>query len=234
LGWYKLPSNAFSNTTYSFSNKAATLSWGTAVTIATVGGTNITVALPANPNTDTNTAHAHTAGNGLTISGSGGTSGTTTYALANSFTVTGTITAGSVVGAVWNDYAEYRSGACTEPGKVVKECPDGILRITESRLEPGCEIISDTFGFSIGETDKCKTPVATSGRVLAYPLEDRDTFELGQAVCSGPNGTVSKMTREEVMMYPERIIGTVSEIPQYETWGTGNVSVNGRIWIRIR
>ena len=30
--------------------------------------------------TDNNTAHAHTAGTGLTISGSGGTSGTTTYA----------------------------------------------------------------------------------------------------------------------------------------------------------
>lgn len=147
---------------------------------------------------------------------------------------TGTVWATSVEGAVWNDYAEYRSGAITEPGKVVKECPDGILRITESRLEPGCEIISDTFGFVIGETDECKTPVATSGRVLAYPFEDRDTFELGQAVCSGPNGTVSRMTREEIMMYPERIIGTVSEIPQYEIWGTGNVQINGRIWIRIR
>ena len=139
-----------------------------------------------------------------------------------------------ITGAVWNDYAEYRSGETTEPGKVVKECPDGILRITESRLEPGCEIISDTFGFAIGETEDCKTPIAASGRVLAYPFEDRNTFELGQAVCSGPNGTVSKMTREEIMMYPERIIGTVSEIPNYETWGTGNVQVNGRIWIRIR
>lgn len=37
------------------SNKAATLAWGTAVTIATVGSTNITATLPANPNTDTDT-----------------------------------------------------------------------------------------------------------------------------------------------------------------------------------
>lgn len=167
------------------------------------------------------------------------TSHTHSYLPLSGGTLTGALTGTtatftSVKGAVWNDYAEYRSGASTEPGKVVKECPDGILRITESRLEPGCEIISDTFGFAIGETDECKTPVATSGRVLAYPFEDKDTFELGQAVCSGPNGTVSKMTREEVMMYPERIIGTVSEIPQYETWGTGNVAVNERIWIRVR
>nr|DAN28945.1 MAG TPA: Head fiber protein [Caudoviricetes sp.] len=44
-------------TSTSVSNKAATLSWNTAVTVAAVGGTNITVKLPANPNTDTkNTA----------------------------------------------------------------------------------------------------------------------------------------------------------------------------------
>ena len=43
------------DTTYSFSNKAATLAWNTTSTIATVGGVDITVKLPANPNTDTNT-----------------------------------------------------------------------------------------------------------------------------------------------------------------------------------
>jgi len=69
---------------------------------------------------------------------------------------------------------------------------------------------------------------------LAYPNEDRNSYPLGAAVCSGPNGTVSLMTREEIREYPERIIGTVSEIPDYETWGTGEVVVNGRIWIRIK
>lgn len=38
-----------------------------------------TITLPSNK--DTNTAHSHTAGTGLSISGSGGTSGTTTYSL---------------------------------------------------------------------------------------------------------------------------------------------------------
>lgn len=147
---------------------------------------------------------------------------------------TGTIRAAAVYGAVWNDYAEYRSAETIEPGRVVQESSTGIMKLTLARLQPGCEIISDTFGFAIGKTEDCQTPVATSGRVLAYTFEDRDSFELGQAVCSGPNGTVSKMTREEIMMYPERIIGTVSEIPTYTTWGTGNVDVNGRIWIRIR
>jgi hypothetical protein len=42
------------------------------------------------------------------------------------------------------------------------------------------------------------------------------------------------MSREEIMTYPERIIGTVSAIPTYETWGENNVVVNGRIWIKIK
>lgn len=41
------------NTTYSFSDKNVTLAWGTKSTIATVGGTDIHVTMPANPNTDT-------------------------------------------------------------------------------------------------------------------------------------------------------------------------------------
>jgi hypothetical protein len=42
------------------------------------------------------------------------------------------------------------------------------------------------------------------------------------------------MTREDIQKWPDRIVGIVSEIPQYETWGTGNVLVDGRIWIKIK
>lgn len=146
----------------------------------------------------------------------------------------GTFTATKVYGAVWNDYAEYRKAEEIEAGHVVVESKDGVMKMANERLLPACEIVSDTFGFGIGETDECKTPIACSGRVLAYTYEDKDEFELGDAVCSGPNGTVSRMTREEIREYPERIIGTVSEIPTYEVWGTGDIKVNGRIWIRIR
>lgn len=139
-----------------------------------------------------------------------------------------------VTGAVWNDYAEYRKAESIEPGRVVVESADGEMKLSTERLQPGAEIISDTFGFAIGETDEYKTPIAATGRVLAYPNEDRYSYPLGCAVCSGPNGTVSQMTREEIREYPERIIGTVSEIPEYKNWGTGNVEVDGRIWIRIK
>jgi len=33
---------------------------------------------------------------------------------------------------------------------------------------PGAQIISDTFGHLMGETNDCKTPLAVAGRVLVY------------------------------------------------------------------
>ena len=144
---------------------------------------------------------------------------------------------GVLMGAAWNDYAEFR--ICIEdfnPGQVVLENGDDTLSIASQRLQRGCSIVSDTFGFAIGETDEAKCPIAVSGRVLAYGYEPREEFKkhIGWPVCSGPNGTVSIMTEEEEEKYPSRIIGTVSAVPDYETWGTGNVEVNNRIWIKIK
>lgn len=149
--------------------------------------------------------------------------------------INGVIRAGQVYGAVWNDYAEYRqTKEYIQPGYCVIETGKGDLIKSFERLQPGANIVSDTFGFAIGETEQTKTPLAVSGRVLAYPYEDRDSYQAGDPVCSGPNGTISKMTREEVREYPDRIVGTVSEIPDYEIWGTGNVKVNNRIWIKVK
>ena len=139
-------------------------------------------------------------------------------------------------GAAWNDYAEYRESDITQPGRCIIENGDDTLSLSTERLQRGAEIVSDTFGFAIGETDTCKTPIAASGRVLTYGYEDREQFKshIGYPVCSGPNGTVSIMTDEEEQLYPSRIIGYISAVPDYEIWGTGNVKVDGRIWIRIK
>ena len=151
------------------------------------------------------------------------------------------IVAGEVWGAVWNDYAEFREADTLEPGRCIKENGNDTLSLTTERLERGCEIISDTFGFAIGETEKAKTPVATTGRVLAYPYESKEEFaaHIGWPVCSGPNGTVSIMTKEEEEKYPSRIIGIISAVPEYDIWHCGGdkekfVEVNGRVWIRVR
>lgn len=140
-----------------------------------------------------------------------------------------------VYGAVWNDFAEFRISDCLEPGRVVCENGDDTLLIATKRLQPGANIISDTYGFAIGETDEAKCPIAVSGRVLAYGYEDRDEFKLniGRPVCAGPNGTVSIMTNDEYKNYGYCAIGTISAVPDYEEWGTGKIKVNNRIWIKV-
>ncbi len=147
-------------------------------------------------------------------------------------------TAKVLFGAAWNDYAEFRkTEEKIEPGRCVKENGDDTLSLTTKRLERGCEIVSDTYGFAIGQTEECQTPTAASGRVLAYLYEGQEIAKthIGYPVCSGPNGTVSIMTEEEEEKYPSRIIGTISAVPDYEIWhGAQDVKVNGRVWIRIR
>ena len=199
--------------------------------------------------TTLNSAKTYSNNNFLKLSG-GTVTGVTTFSntTASTSTTTGAVKisgglgvakniyANKVYGAVWNDYAECReSNEFIDAGYVVKENGDDTLSLADGRLIYGCSIVSDTFGFMIGETDKAHTPIAVSGRVLAYPYENREVFRynIGCFVCSGPNGTVSLMNKEEVWNHPEAIIGQVSAVPDYEYWGN-NVKVNGRVWIKVR
>lgn len=148
----------------------------------------------------------------------------------------------AVTGAVWNDYAEYREATSdsTTPGYVVFENGDDTLSLTTERLQHFAGITSDTWGFAQGETEKAKTPIAVSGRVLAYTYRDRNEYKPGDCVCAAPGGTIDIMTREEIREWPDRIVGTVSCVPEYDEWGGGEladrppVKVNGRIWIKVR
>ena len=145
-----------------------------------------------------------------------------------------------VYNAVWNDYAECRQADTIEAGYCVTETESGVMTKSTERLQAGCKLTSDTFGTCMGETDTAKTPIAVAGRVLAYPYRDIKEYHLGDAVCSAPDGKIDVMTREEIREYPERIIGTVSEIPKYDVWQGGTkenpqpIPVNGRIWIYVR
>lgn len=146
----------------------------------------------------------------------------------------------AVTSAVWNDYAEYRQSDCEEFGYVLTENGNDTLSKTTERLQHFAGISSDTWGFSQGETENAKTPIAVAGRVLAYTYRDRNEYKPGDCVCAAPGGTVDIMTREEVINWPDRIVGTVSCVPEYDTWGGGEgadrppVQVNGRIWIKIK
>lgn len=155
----------------------------------------------------------------------------------NAFTMTSSKVTShlALYGAVWNDYAEYRDQKeKIQPGYCVVSADNGQVSKTTEKFQACDGIVSDTFGFAIGETDECKTPLAVAGRVLAYCFGDKYSYHAGDTVCAGPNGLVYKMTREEIKEYPDRIVGIVSEIPEYEIWGTGKTEVNGRIWIKVR
>ena len=149
-------------------------------------------------------------------------------------------TGDAVTSAVWNDYAECREADTMEAGYVLTETGKDNLVKTTQRLQHFAGISSDTWGFSQGETEKAKTPIAVAGRVLAYPYRDRNEYQPGDCVCAAPGGTVDIMTREEIIQWPDRIVGTVSSVPEYETWGGGEladrdpVKVNGRIWIKVK
>lgn len=139
-----------------------------------------------------------------------------------------------VYNAVFNDYAEYRKTINAKAGLCVVDNDDGSLKIADKRLMPGAQVISDTFGTCMGETDNSKTPLAVAGRVLVYPYRHKSEYHAGMAVCTAPDGTVDIMTREEIRDYPDCIVGIVSEIPNYTRWGSDNVFVDGRIWIKVK
>ena len=121
---------------------------------------------------------------------------------------------GTLKGAVYNDFAEFRRSSCDIPGTCIKEVGDGTMTITEARLEAGVSVISDTYGFIIGEEGEGFVPVCVAGRVLVK--HDGSDFKAGDAVCASVDGVISKMTREEIKEWPDRIVGFVSEIPTYE------------------
>lgn len=147
-----------------------------------------------------------------------------------------------VYNAVWNDYAECREAEVEGGGWCVRESEDGIMKLSTGRLQAGCRLTSDTFGACMGETAKAKTPIAVAGRVLAYPSKRHKLkkWKIGKAVCSSYCGTVDVMNRLECILFPDRIIGYVSEIPDYEVWDAGTkenphqVFVDGRVWVYVR
>ena len=194
--------------------------------------TTVNITLPVDYNTDTKVTTAAQTSSKIYVTGTPST-GTVTGTLQYNENVY--ISGNVMYGACWNDYAEYRISDCQEPGRVICENGDDTLSLATERLQPAGNVISDTFGFVIGQTEQAKTPVAVSGRVLAYPYESREEFKknIGRPVCSGPNGTVSIMTDEEYRNKGYCAIGTISAVPDYEEWGAGKVKVNGRVWIKV-
>ena len=181
------------------------------------------------------TTHGATTSNAITITNTTASTSETTGALivSGGVGVSGTIYADKVYGAVWNDYAEYRKAVGDfSPGDCVCEGPDGRLRRSTRRRQKCAHIVSDTFGFAIGQSDDARCPIALMGRVLAKT--DGKRYKVGDVLCAGTDGKATKMRWWERVLCPDRIVGIVSGIPTEDEWGDGNVKINGRIWVNVR
>ena len=137
---------------------------------------------------------------------------------------------GVLMGAAWNDFAERRKCGIKTPGICVVESPNGVLKASRRYRLPAAYIISDTYGMVIGEEDEKSVPIAVAGRVLAF-VENKDKIKVGDALKTAPGGKLAKMNRLEVFLFPDRVVGHVSEIPSYKEWN--GVEVNDRIWVKL-
>ena len=150
---------------------------------------------------------------------------------------------GALFGAAWNaDFAELRQFKSRsnsifyslkdepEPGSCVVEQGDGTVCLSFEPLQPAAYIVTDTFGMCIGAEGE--TPVAVAGKVLARVEGHPEDYKLGDCVCTSYLGRVRKMTKREIRKYPDRIVGTVIEVPTYAEWH--DREVNNRIWIKVK
>ena len=119
------------------------------------------------------------------------------------------------------DSEAKRLGVKKFGGEIVK-AGNIIVRQRGTKVHPGNNV-------GIGSDDTSYVPVAVAGRVLVYVSSE---VAVGDVLCAGENGYATKMTRQEIINYPDRILGVVSEIPKYEYWN--NIKINGRIWITIK
>lgn len=137
---------------------------------------------------------------------------------------------GVMHGAAWNDYAENRICLNADAGDVVCEQGDGTLAKSTEKLQCLPYVVSDTYGMTIGNDSEDYVPVAVSGRVLVK-INYRNV-SVGDVLCADAGGYATKMTRQEIINYPDRILGIVSEIPTEEYWN--DVEIQDRVWITIK
>lgn len=140
---------------------------------------------------------------------------------------------GVLMGAAWNDYAEYRKfeGEKVDAGRVVCETGKDSVALSQERLQFAPAVISNTYGMVIGEQED-SVPIGVCGKVLVYPNENIEDYAVGDTFCSGPNGTASKMSRQEIINYPDRILGYFIGVPEKEIFN--GILTRNKIWIRLK
>lgn len=200
------------------------------------GGTKVSVEGHTHTFTDTNTAHSHTAGTGLTISGSGGTSGTTTYsANLNSTTSLGTIGTTSKLYAIGVD----------DNGKLCVNVPwtdnNTDTKVTQAADTTATTTLPVLLGYTSGTTATTQTVKKNSALLNFTPGATYGTLTVkGDIIAGGGSNsygihpatnnysTIGKATKKWYKVYTSNIYvdsiyktdGTTFSFPATMTWNT--------------
>ena len=135
----------------------------------------------------------------------------------------------------WNDIADFQDiSDKLEYGKCYYDTFDG-AKICNVRCQKSViGIASDTFGYALGvDSSKLKAPIAVSGWVLANVDK---IYESGDVLTNDENGNLTKMTNDEKLKYPERIVAIYKK-PEYKEYfgiGKNKIPVNDRHWVKVK
>lgn len=194
----------------SLSGRLTTITFGTGAGTPTIQRCNI------NPTTGAHSGAGGNAGTGLLISG-------------DMKSVT------RIWNAVWNDLADYQLlNDELIYGKCYADTKDGARLCTERCQLSVIGIASDTFGYGLGTgANQKEVPIAVAGWVLAYVDQE---YECGTPLTNDAHGNLTKMTREEKMEYPERIVAIYKRKEMDNQWGPDHakIQVNGRHWVKVK
>jgi hypothetical protein len=146
----------------------------------------------------------------------------------------GRLTSGKVYNTIYNDVADFfelENEIDIEYGKVYVYEDNGNVRKSKEYCEMGIlGIATDTYGFGVGhKSNKKQIPISVAGYVLAFVDKP---YPSGTPLTSILDGQLTEMKREDVMKYPERIIGTFIKIEPKEEWN--EILVNGRCWVKVK
>jgi len=148
-------------------------------------------------------------------------------------TVNGNLTADKVYNAVYNDIADYfelNTEMEIEFGKAYIY-DKGTVRKSRKYCEIGIlGIASDTYGFGIGNKEgKPQIPISVAGYVLAHVDNE---YPSGTPLTCMEDGKLTKIKLDDIIKYPERIVGTYIKNEHHLEWH--GIKVNNRHWIKIK
>lgn len=120
-------------------------------------------------------------------------------------------------------------------GTVVVENGNGTLIPSYARLLPATYVIASgeirDFIYNEQEGEEisiASVEVATTGRVLVN-VGNKEGFSVGDTLCSGDKGQASRMTSEEIKLYPTAILGTIVQIPDK----VNNAINKNCVWVKL-